>query len=296
MASLILSSALLSVGIAEPPGHAQRPLEVLDLGQGWVEAEGEAAAVDVTVNEAKAKALQDARQRAIEHVAGVDLQGLSVRWQQEDEAGMRDAFVSLVNQTSAAKVVEEQPPEWTMRSVMLSDNSPTPVYRVRLRMRIALEEGKADPDFQVAVALNHEVFEEGDEVRLAITATKPCFITVLNRTVTDTVIVLLPHQYRSERWVGPGDTLLVPDQDEREMGIRYRVFLPPGRDSATETIWVVATRTDREFGLELPRHGDYNHLPTRQAAVTQLARWLVQIPRDERAQAQMAYRVRRKSE
>ena len=162
-------------------------------------------------------------------------------------------------------------------------------------MKVVVEEGEADPDFQVAVTANGDVFGEGDEVRLAITATKPCYITVLNRTITDTTIVILPHQYRQERRVAPGDTLRIPDRDEEAMGIRYRVFLPPGQDSATESIWVVATREDREFGQGLPRQGLYNRVPTRQAALTQLMRWLVQIRRDERAEAQLVYRIRRKS-
>ena len=76
------------------------------------------------------------------------------------------------------------------------------------------------------------------------------------------------------------------------MGIRYRAYVPAGQLTTHEAIWVVATKEERAFGAGLPQKGGFNQVPTRQAAWVELMRWMVQIPRDQRALAQLLYEVR----
>ena len=91
--------------------------------------------------------------------------------------------------------------------------------------------------------------------------------------------------------MAPGDTLWIPDADEQAMGIHYRVMPPAGRESATEMIKVVATREPHTFGQGLEKVSIYNQVPTRQAALVELMRWLMRIPRDQRTEAQVVYEV-----
>jgi hypothetical protein len=290
LALLLLAATVPGFLAAETP--IDQPLQVRDLGDGWFEAEGQYPAVGVTPDEAGRRAVQDARDRAVMSAVGVDVSSASLRLQEEGNSGYRDAFLSLSSQTSAGRIIEVR--SSTVEGVMQQapGGLSFPLYRARVQVRVAKEEGHADPDFQVQVQGNQSVFREGDEVRLAITATKPCYITVLDLTAADTVIVLLPHKHRQTRRVSPGDTLNVPDASETAMGIRYRAYVPAGRFTAHEAIWVVATKEEREFGAGLPQKGGYNQVPTRQAAWLELMRWLVQIPRDQRALTQVLYEVR----
>jgi hypothetical protein len=65
----------------------------------------------------------------------------------------------------------------------------------------------------------------------------------------------------------------------------------------TEMIKVVATKEEYTFGQGLPPvKGIYNQVPTRQAALVELMHWLVQIQRDQRAEAAVMYEVRATTE
>jgi hypothetical protein len=218
---------------------------------------------------------------------GVDVQAQTYLHQQE---GVDDAFDQVSEQTSAGRIVEEEAPTWQSFQVPGGD-LPVTVYRARVRVRVAEEKGAPDPDFRVAVTLTRERFRPGEEMTIAVTASKPCFATVLCLTAADTVVVLLPHRYRSARAVAPGDTLRLPDRDEYAMGIRYRVVPPPGRARAVERIKVVATRQEVAFSVGQEQAGVYTQVPTRQAALVELMRWLAPIPRGERAEAQVSYEV-----
>jgi len=272
---------------------ADRLLRLEKLGDGWVEAEGQARLVNITPEEARRRALQDARERAIMFAVGIEVQAHTLMREEESDEWTGDAFYSLSQQTSAGRIVEEKPAEWESFEI---PGKPLAiiVYRARIQVKVAEEKGVPDPDFEVEVAVNKERFLEGEEMRLAITATRKCYLNVLNLTAVDTVVVLLPHQYRQERLVVPGDTLWIPDADEKAMGIRYRVVLPAGREKATEMIKVVATREPHRFGQGMEKSSIFNQVPTRQAALMELMRWMVQIPRDKRAEAQVVYEVRKK--
>ena len=268
-----------------------RPLQVRAVGDGWIESEGLAQVVNITPEEAQVWALQDARERAIMFGVGVEVQAHTLLRQEEREALLEDAFYTLSEQTSAGRIVEERSLEWTSFEI---SGTPLPVlvYRATVQVRVAEEKGEPDPDFRVKLAVNKERFSAGEEMRLAITSTRPCYVTVLNLTAADTVIVLLPHTHRQDRFVAPGDTLWIPDADEQAMGIHYRVLLSAGQQRVTEMIKVVATKEPYAFGAGLEKVSIYNQVPTRQAAWVELMRWLVQIPRNQRAEAHAVYEVK----
>ncbi len=282
-----------TVGAADPSEWMNRPLQVRELGDGWIEVEGEAQVVNITPEEARRRALQDARERAIMFAVGVDVQAQSLLLEEDGAGRGHEAFFALSEQASAGRIVEERSAKWESFEIPGKPLAIT-LYRARLQVKVAKEEGRSDPDFKVKIATNKERFVAGEEMRLAITASKKCYVSVLNLTAVDTVVVLLPHQYRQDCLVVPGDTLWIPDADEQAMGIHYRVMLPAGRESAVEMIKVVATKEAYAFGQGLEKVSIYNQVPTRQTALVELMRWLVQIPRDQRTEAQIVYEVRKK--
>jgi hypothetical protein len=289
MGRLATILATMALAVHGQQGDPTGPLEIRALGNGWVLSEGQATVANITPEEARRLALERARHRAIEFAVGVDVQ--AQRYLRREEEG-KDAFLTVSEQTSAGRIAEEKTPEWE-QYLIPGDGHPLTVLRVRLQVKVEEEKGEPDPDFQVHVELNKQRYLPGEEMVVAVTATKECYVTVLCVTASDTVIVLLPHQYRSERGVAPGDTLWLPDRDERAIGIRYRVALSPDRVVSSERIKVVATRGPHLFGQGLERVSLYNQVPTHQAALVELMRWMTRIPRNQRAEALVMYEVRR---
>ena len=263
------------------------------LVNGWIEAWGEVRVEGVTPEEAKTKALEAARGEAIACAAGIEVHTLDYRAIEEGGASFRDVFLSFSRQTSSGQVVDQRRPEWSECKIPIPGRSlPITVYQVRIEVKVAPQEGRPDPGFTAEVAPNKEVFTDGEGMQLEITATRPCHVTVFNITAADTVVVLLPHEYRPASYVEPGDTLRMPDEHEKAMGISYPVTVPEGRRQATERILVIATKTEPSLGAGWRRTGRHNQVPTRRAALAHLMRWLVQVPRQEWTEADVVYRVR----
>ena len=265
------------------------------LEDGWIEAWGEARVEGITPEKARDKALQAARGEATAFAVGIDVRNLDYRAFEEGGESFRDVFLSFSRQTSSGQIVDQRRPEWSECKIPIPGRSlPITVYQARIEVKVAPQEGRADPGFAVDVTPNKETFTDGEGMQLEITATRPCHVTVMNITSADTVVVILPHEHRPASFVEPGDTLRVPDEDERAMGISYPVTVPEGRRQATERILVIATRTKPSLGAGWRRTGGFNQVPTRKAALVNLMRWLVQVPRQEWTEADVFYRVQAK--
>ena len=221
---------------------------------------------------------------------GIDVRNLDYRALEEGGQSFRDVFLSFSRQTSSGRIVAERQPVWSECKIPIPGRPlPITVYQVRIEVEVARQEGRPDPGFAVKVTPNKETFTDGERMQLEITATRPCHVTVLNITAADTAVVILPHEHRPASYVGPGDTLRVPDEDEKAMGISYPVTVPEGRRQAAERILVIATRTERPLGAGWRRTGHHNQVGTRKAALVHLMRWLVQVPREEWAEDHVAY-------
>lgn len=263
------------------------------LADDWIEAWGEARVEGITPEEARGKALEVARGEAIACAVGIDVHSLDYRAIEEGGASFRDVFLSFSRQTSSGRVVDQRRPQWSECKIPIPGQSlPITVYQARIEVKVARQEGRPDPGFAVQVTPNKEKFTDGERMQLEITATRSCHVTVLNITAADTVVVILPHEYRPASYVEPGDTLRMPDEHEKAMGISYPVTVPEGRRQVTERILVIATKTEPSLQAGWRRTGLHNQVPTRRAALVHLMRWLIQVPREEWTEDDVVYRVR----
>ncbi|MFH1009472.1 MAG: DUF4384 domain-containing protein [Candidatus Latescibacterota bacterium] len=296
------SPARKAVRSPQAPSVSQAVMEepsVRDMGDGWVEAIGDAYLIHITPEEAKRQALENARAEAIRYAAGVQVgsvtydRQVSLSGSAADREEIRESFATVSEQTSAGKIVEEKPPRWRTYTINDPKSSlPIMVYRAYLGAKVAAEKGELDPDFAMTVKLNKDSFRDGDEMSMRIQASKDCYLTVLNLAANDTVYVLLPHAYRNDPFISGGQAVEVPNAEERAIGIRYRVHMSEGRDTDTEVIKVIATKKRYEFGKGLERAGGFSIVPTPRGALIELQRWLVRIPRHERAEAMAIYDIR----
>ena len=279
---------LLAIVLVVSEGWTQGPpLRIEDTGGGWFYTEGQEAVRGIVPAEAKRRALTMARERAIEYAVGIEVQATQFVHRQTNAP---DRYSFLSQQFSTGKIVEESDPEWSSYSIA-GEDVPIQIVRVGLRVKVVEDDAQPDPGFGVQVHLNQDRFEPGDEVVLAITATKACYALVLCETANDSVVVLLPHSLRSSRYVAPGDTLWIPNRAEVLRGIRYRALAGHPAAIASERIRVIATKRPYEFLAGREETNGYTVLPTRQAAITELMRWLVKVPRSERAEASTTYEI-----
>lgn len=251
----------------------------------WVTCTGRAALHHITPEEAKAKALEEARRDAVEQVCGVRLQGETL----VQNARLASDFIHAI---SYGHVVDVRDTVWTTEQVQVRPNEPPSItYIVTLRARVAQERGEPDPAFSVSLTLNRTAFEAGDEMALTLSATQDCHVTVLNIGADDTVRVLLPNVVRKECRLKAEETLTFPGPTEQGAGLHLRVYPLPGHREDAEVVKVIATRSFVPFGDGAKVAGGFGVLGTPAFALTDLARRLVSVPMQDRAEATATYRV-----
>ncbi|MBC8233815.1 DUF4384 domain-containing protein [bacterium] len=292
-----------------------KPLTPEQQKEGWVDAIGEYhQGPDMTTDEAQGIALKQARNNAIARRCGRAISAQTLQLKSETQQDFHESFIQLSQSTVYGKIVDEKEPIWKpVENVQFRPGEPPiPLYCVSLRAKVAKEEGKTDPSFQVTLKLNNGkvTFLEGDEMVLYITPTKDCYITVFNVLSDGTVLILFPPKglpsseaKGHKQQVAPGrKRFSIPSEAERQQGVRFRVGLLPGKKKDTEYVRVVATKDDIPF---LPKDTEAFTpeiailkgkvvLPTYKSALEEINRWLVSIPLDGRTFDMQQYEIRKK--
>ena len=94
-----------------PNRALSQEIPVRDLGKGWYEVIGLAPLVNITPEQARRRALQDARQQALMFAVGLEIKDATL-WHQAEEGGkLVDRFYSLNQQVLAGRVVAERKAE-----------------------------------------------------------------------------------------------------------------------------------------------------------------------------------------
>ena len=273
--------------------------------EGWVKVTGEYyQGPNMTIEEAKRRALEKAKRNAIEQAFGVAISAQTLQLRSETQQDFHESFTELSRATVYGRIVEQEELNWESETLQLSPGEFITRYRVTLRAKVKKEVGEPDPNFKVSLKLNDGkvTFLEGDEMILHITPTKDCYITVFNVLSDNTVLVLFPPQGHTQQ-VAPGrKKFSIPSETERHQGMHFRVGLLPGKTQDTEYVWVVATKDDIPF---LPGEAKEFHpniailsgkvvLPTYQSALEDINRWLVSIQLSRRAVDMAQYEIRKK--
>lgn len=266
VAILALAVLLVACGSSGPPPVAvEGPGPTAEVGTtagaprvrrlrqpGWVEVTAEVVAPESeSPADARARALGEARRAAVESVAGVRVSSSLVSWEGVRESDASSLVQSLTASRADALVLDEK--------LLGSEMKPLPGrgYRmgVVLQARVLDRAGAADPGFQLQLELDRERFLAGEDVALAVRASRDARIYVLGIS-EDSAAVLLPNKWLADTRAGAGEWIRFPDGALRERGVRLVAQVPEGRDSAVEALVAVALRGDRR--LE-------NWMPTRDA-------------------------------
>jgi hypothetical protein len=259
--------------------------------QGWtaekvvVTATGEASLSNVTPEEAQKAALQKARLSAVETACGVKLQAESfVR-----DFDLRGDFIHAI---SYGHIISEEVTSWKVEVEQKNPRTPpTMTCLVTIKASILQEKGNPDSSYQAKVRLNKTVYQSGDEMIITVNVTKPSYITVLNFTADDRVILLFPNQIRRDNRMDAGREYQIPSAADREGVLRLQVSTLPGHKRDTEFIKVIATSKPVNLLEGISLKGQYGVMDTVSLAVTEIAKLIAAIPVQDRAEDTSAYQI-----
>jgi hypothetical protein len=260
-------------------------------GYGWtaerivVTATGEASLANVTPEEAQKTALQKARLSAVEMACGVKLQA---------ESFVRDYVLlgDFIHAVSYGHIVSEEVKSWKVEVEQKNPRTPPALtYLVTIKASVLQEKGNPDPSYQAKVRLNKNVYQSGDEMVIHVSATKPSYLTVLNFTADDRVILLFPNALRRNNRIEREQEYQLPSSSNREGILKLQVSNLPDHKRDTEYIKVIATTRPIPLLEGLAFKGQYGVMDTVSVAATEIARLISSIPVNERAESTAAYEI-----
>jgi hypothetical protein len=254
-----------------------KPFTVISAESQWVMSQGQGEVSNVTAAEAVQVALAEARRKAVEEVAGIQLSSASIV---QDFVLLSD----VINSASYGQIVAEKVEQWDAE-VLQEDKTKPPVivYKVRICAQVARPEGRPDSTFRLEAKLSKRVFTSGEEMFVEAKANRACFITLINMTADSRAVVLVPSRVRQESSLAEGDTFRFPEKTEQAAGIHLKVGTLPGHRTDREAIMVVATKTRQPLPPQIEDTPYY----TAEA----MGRWLVDIPLSERTTKVLPYQV-----
>ena len=250
-----------------------------------VTATGEASLSNVTSEEAQKTALQRARVNAVEKACGVKVQAESL---------VRDLILrgEFIHSVSYGHIISEKVTRWDVG--VEQKNSVTPPelsYKVTIIAEVLKEKGEPDPSYRVKVRLNKTIFQAGEDMIIRVSATKPGYLTILNFTADDKVVLLHPNAFHRESKIEPGREYQFPSVEDQQGIMRLQVSNLANHKTDTEYIKVIVT--SRPFPLleEVDVNGQYGVMKTVSLAVTEIARLISSIPVQERAEETVSYEI-----
>ena len=263
----------------------------------WVETSATCLAVNISVEQAKKKALEDARSEAIKIVAGVNVREEVFRNVSEVITGdnasqFNDLFTKFNRTSSFGKIVEES----VEYKVELDGDFPR--YTAFLKAKVVEEKGKADPSFTSEILLGKNILydrgriDKNDKIEFKLRASQDCYLYLFNILSNDSVQMILPNEYIPDNSFRVSLTQQGYESKIKNLGLTFPVGLPEGRDNVVEGLMLIALKEKTDFVS--PNLSSGGIIPTYKAAITDIMNWLVGIPLDKRTESFQSFEIRKK--
>lgn len=267
----------------------------------WVEASSSCIAATISPEEAKAKALAEARIKAIQTATGIEVTQSEFFKKSEvstskDATEFEDVFLKLNISNLSGKIIEEEKPRYTERLV-----SGYPEYTVHLKAMVASDNGRTDKEFTTEIILPEEVFydrgssEKSDKVNFRLWASRDCYLYLFNIMSNDSVVLIFPNTYIQDNSYLTGRAEQKFEKEIRALGMSFPVALPEGKDKAVEGLFLVALKDRIDFtSPNIDNRSGLGVIPTYRSALTDIMKWLIRIPSDRRTQTFTGFEIRKK--
>ncbi len=266
----------------------------------WTVATGRCYSTDVTPDEGWRRARLDAEANAVRDILGIRIMDATFGVKAESmgsanvESDYFSVFSELSSSTTAGRVVAEQ----VLSKNLLIENN-YPVYTVQIRAKVAKDTGNPDPGFKVGIHLNKSIyFDRGspdinDAVKFSVTASENCYLYLFDIMSNDSVLLLIPDRYFTNNLYSAVDGPAGFQKKLNSLPIKLRVGLPPGKNSATEMLYLVALKKRVDFFSPHMTKGALGIIPTYKSAILDLQKWLVMIPQNMRTSASASFTIRK---
>ncbi len=129
-----------------------------------------------------------------------------------------------------------------------------------------------NPDYNIEVKTNRSIFEEGDELKLDITSSKNCYITLFMISPDDSLYVIFPLKENQDNQLKRNRKLTLPPQRHR-----YSMLLENDVTSQIDLLKIVATKKYYNF-YEFGKKTEHGNLKINFQYVSD---WINNIPDDE---------------
>ena len=260
----LFHTTMLSILLSASPLHAT--------DCEWKETTGEAAVENITAEEARQLAVNRARNKAVEEVAGVHVQGSSL-------VKNFTLAADFIQAMSAGYALDEKVVKWETGTYQEKpEATPLTTYKVTLKSCVAASSAE-DPYFKVKGELNRPVFMEGEEARITASCTKDCYLTILNLTAGNKIRLLLPNSHEPSPRLKANETYSFPME-----GMALEMHTISGHSRDTEAFLVLATKEKFDL-LGLLTKGE-------EISQKEFYKAILSLPADTRAEEMVVYEVR----
>jgi hypothetical protein len=251
----------------------------------WVTVEGIAPMQDISKEEARSRAIEDATRKAVQKVVGANISAETLI------VNLRLSG-SILGAIPYGRVVDKKIVEESVVNIHDEKHDRSSVvYRVKMKAAVAEETTGADPDFRLEASLNRSSFKDGDEMVIRIKPKKDCYISVFTILEDEKIVRLIPNQLKEDNSLTANETFFFPDENDKKKGIRLRVHTPEGKDAVTETIYVLGLKQPIDFNAGKFQEGIYGIYNGQTAFMNDLIKEIVGIPLSERAEQLMPYQI-----
>lgn len=250
----------------------------------WITVEGIARMVHVSKEKARAQAIEDAVQKAVEKMIGtISIEALMLNFRLSG---------SIVGIIPYVQVVQKEIIEEGMMNLHPERHDVhSPVYRVKMKAAVAVETTGVDPHFKIESSLNRLSFKDGDEMLMHIRPTKDCYILVFVVLEDGKVLRLVPNRFKKDNFVKANETFSFPDDIDKSMGIRLKTHGSKDKDVVNEAIYIVAFKQPFKLGADRFREAIYGIYNGHTAFMKDLVKEIVRIPLSNRAEKLLPYRI-----
>lgn len=262
----------------------------------WVTTEAKINGANITPQKGYELALTSARNEAIKKVVGISITQQTYRNLSEAIADGKsqifDVFSALSVSNSYGRIIDEEVLE---KRVEVIDD--IPYYFIKLKARVAEEQGQLDPSFQVKLNTDKDVYyaenkKQGEELVFSVWSNTDCYLHIFNIMANDSVQILLPNNYIQ-------DNSYIVDSAEQvyEKALRNLIIsvgVKQDRDISLEALYVVATKKDIPFLPTESYEKIENTILPYETALVDIQKWIIGIPPNMRTEAIVTYEIRRK--
>lgn len=198
---------------------------------------------DITLPQAKALALNNARRSALEEAVGVSLHGSSTLYNGE-------LIGELINTATKGLIVKQRVIE-----DRCGDEGGKLCCMAKIEAHVKPLEGNRARTLKVLKASVQRfdkdtpasVFQDNDEIQIRTAVNEDSFLNIFSVDQNGNVSMLYPNEFRKAEVIPKRKEFVFPDSELRAQGLKLKVKTPKKLSKALESVLIIATKEEAHF-------------------------------------------------